>query len=36
MRAEADINLNETGTKSTDTKLAAVPVTPHDFHDGWN
>ena len=24
------------GVKITDTELAAVPLTPHDFHGEWN
>jgi transposase len=36
IRAEADLNLYETGTKVTDAELAAVPLTNHDFHGDWN
>ncbi|MFN0091460.1 MAG: ISAzo13-like element transposase-related protein, partial [Acidimicrobiales bacterium] len=25
-----------TGIKITDKQLAAVPLTPHDFHGDWN
>ena len=41
IRAEEDLNYYEIGTKVTDTELAAVPLTPHDFprrlelHDRW-
>jgi transposase len=36
IRAEADLNFYETGTKVTDAELAAVPLTAHDFHGDWN
>jgi hypothetical protein len=36
IRAEADLNIYETGTKVTDAQLAAVPITNHDFHGDWN
>jgi transposase len=36
IRAEADRNLYQTGTKVTDAQLAAVPLTNHDFHGDWN
>jgi len=31
IRAEEDLNYYETGTKVSDTELAAVPLTPHKF-----
>jgi len=36
IRAEADVNIYETGTKVTDAELAAVPLTAHEFHGDWN
>jgi Rhodopirellula transposase DDE domain len=36
IRAEADLNTYRTGTVVTDRELAAVPLTPHDFHGDWN
>jgi transposase len=36
IRAEADLNTYLTGTVVTDRELAAVPLTPHDFHGDWN
>lgn len=36
IRAEADTNYYETGTKITKAELAAVPLTPHEFHGDWN
>ncbi len=36
IQAEEDLNYYETGTKVTKTELAAVPLTPHDFHGDWN
>jgi hypothetical protein len=36
IRAEEDLNYYETGTKVSDTELAAVPLTPHKFHGDWN
>jgi hypothetical protein len=36
IRAEEDLNYYETGTKVTKAELAAVPLTPHDFHGDWN
>jgi hypothetical protein len=36
IRAEADRNYYQTGTKVTDRELAAVPLTPHEFHGDWN
>jgi len=36
IRAEADRNFYETGIKVSDTELAAVPLTAHDFHGDWN
>jgi hypothetical protein len=36
IRAEADLNYYETGTKVTNAELAAVPLTRHEFHGDWN
>jgi hypothetical protein len=36
IRAAEDLNHYQTGTKVTDTELAAVPLTPHKFHGDWN
>jgi hypothetical protein len=36
IRAEEDLNYYETGTKVTKDELAAVPLTPHEFHGDWN
>ena len=36
IRAEADTNHYETGTKVTDKELAAIPLERHDFHGDWN
>ena len=36
IQAAADLNYYETGTKVTDAELAAVPLTPHEFHGDWN
>ena len=36
IRAEADSNYYETGTKVTNAELASVPLTAHDFHGDWN
>jgi hypothetical protein len=36
IRAEADTNYYETGTKITKAELAAVPLTAHEFHGDWN
>jgi hypothetical protein len=36
IRAEADTNLYQTGTKITDAELAAVPLSTHTFHGHWN
>jgi Rhodopirellula transposase DDE domain len=36
IRAEEDLNYYETGTKVTKAELAAVPLTPHEFHGDWN
>ena len=36
IRAEADLNEYETGTKVSDVDLAAVPLTTHEFHGDWN
>ncbi len=36
VRAEHDTNAYETGIKTTDTELAAVPLTPHEWHGEWN
>jgi transposase len=36
IRAEADTNHYETGTKVTDKELAAIPLVRHDFHGDWN
>lgn len=36
IRAEADTNHYETGTKVTDDELAAIALTRHDFHGDWN
>jgi Rhodopirellula transposase DDE domain len=36
IRAEQDLNYYQTGTKVSDAELAAVPLTPHEFHGDWN
>jgi hypothetical protein len=36
IRADADLNYYETGTRVSDAELAAVPLTAHDFHGDWN
>jgi hypothetical protein len=36
IRAEEDLHYYETGTKVTKAELAAVPLTPHEFHGDWN
>jgi transposase len=36
IRAEEDLNYYETGTKVPAAQLAAVPITPHNFHGDWN
>jgi len=36
IQAEEDLNYYETGTKVTKAELAAVPLTPHEFHGDWN
>lgn len=36
IRAEADTNNYETGTKVSNAELAAVPLTAHEFHGDWN
>jgi Rhodopirellula transposase DDE domain len=36
IRAEEDLNYYQTGTKISAAELAAVPLTPHDFHGDWN
>jgi transposase len=36
VRAEEDLHYYETGTKVTKAELAAVPLTPHEFHGDWN
>jgi transposase len=36
IQADYDPNWYPTGIKITDTELAAVPLTPHDFHGEWN
>jgi hypothetical protein len=36
IRAEEDLNYYETGTKVSNTELAAVPLTRHKFHGDWN
>jgi Rhodopirellula transposase DDE domain len=36
IRAEADLNYYETGTKVSAAELAAVPLTAHKFHGDWN
>ncbi len=36
IHAEADLNTYRTGTVVTDRELAAVPLSPHDFHGDWN
>jgi hypothetical protein len=36
IRAAEDRNFYETGTKVSDAELAAVPLTPHEFHGAWN
>jgi transposase len=36
IRAEADLNSYETGTKVSDADLAEIPLQRHDFHGDWN
>ena len=36
IRAEEDLNYYETGTKVSDSELAAVPLRRHTFHGDWN
>lgn len=36
VRAERDPEWYPTGVKVTDDELAAVPLTPHDWHGEWN
>jgi hypothetical protein len=36
IHAEADTTFYETGSKISDAELAAVPLTPHQFHGDWN
>jgi hypothetical protein len=36
VRAAYDPSGYPTGVKVTDSQLAAVPVTPHDFHGEWS
>lgn len=36
IRAEADTNHYETGTKVTDKEIAAIPLERHHFHGDWN
>lgn len=36
IRAERDRGFYERGTKVTDAELAAVPLTPHEWHGDWN
>ena len=36
IRAEEDFNYYATGTKVSDTELAAVPLMRHKFHGDWN
>jgi hypothetical protein len=36
IRAQRDIEWYPTGVKITDTELAAVPLTEHDWHGEWN
>ena len=36
VRAERDHGYYPTGTKITDKQLAALPLTPHDWHGQWN
>jgi hypothetical protein len=36
IQAGYDPNWYPTGVKITDTQLAAVPLTPHDWHGEWN
>jgi transposase len=36
MQAAYDPNWYPKGIKITDTELAALPLTPHDFHSEWN
>jgi hypothetical protein len=36
IRAEEDRNFYKTGTKVSDTQLAVVPLTRHEFHGDWN
>jgi hypothetical protein len=36
VRAKRDLGWYQTGVKVTDAELAAVPLTPHDWHGEWN
>ena len=36
IRAERDLNHYETGVKVSDHQLAALPLTPHEWHGDWN
>jgi hypothetical protein len=36
VRAERDLGWYQTGIKVTNTELAAVPLSPHDWHGEWN
>ena len=36
IQADSDLNWYPKGVKITDRQLAAVPISPHDFHGEWN
>ena len=36
IRAEPDTEWYPTGVKITDAEMAALPLTPHQWHGDWN
>ena len=36
VHAELDNTIYPTGIKISDTQMAALPITRHDFHGEWN